>query len=144
MGQPAEKLEPIDGTSGGAIAKGNAEAEAKAKGENQSPDVQESMYDPKIIQLIADSEKQLQDIDDKRAELNATKAEVVAKLVAKGLNKDGVKAAIKYYRTAEEKRENFDLSYAVTRKALGVPMQDDLFNAAAMKQVENHQKSKQH
>ena len=139
MGQPAEKITPIDGTPDGAIAKDNAEAEGK------TPDEQlESMYDPKFIELIADSEKKLQDIDDKRAELNATKAEVMAKLVAKGMNKDGVKAAMKYYRTAEEKRENFDLSYALTRKALGVPMQDDLFNAAALRQVEAHQKDKQH
>jgi len=139
MGQPAEKTESIDGTSGGAIAQGNAEAEG-----TDVTEVQESMYDPKFIELIAASEKKLAGIDEKRAELNASKAEVMAKLVAKGMNKDGVKAAIKYYRTEEKDRENYDLSYAVTRKALGVPIQDDLFNAAALKQVDAHQKDKQH
>lgn len=108
----------------------------------ETKDAGDSLFDQDFLDLIAKTEQDLLEVDDSRAELNARKAAMMAKLVDKGLNKDAVKAAFKYFRTPEEKRERFDLSYQVVRKALGCPMQDDLFVAAAQKTVDNHQAGK--
>lgn len=136
MSQTADKVTPIDGTPKGELAKGMQE-DAPAK--EQEGD---SIFDQELLDLIAKSEKGLQKIDDKRAELNAEKAHITAKLVDKGLNKDALKAAFKYFRTPEEKREGFDLTYQFARQALGCPIQDDLFVAAVQRQVDQHQAGK--
>ena len=92
--------------------------------------------------MIREAEANLEVIDDERAELSARKAAIVANMVDKGLNKEAIKAAFKYFRTPEDKRERFDLSYQIARKALGCPVQDDLFVAAAQRQVDQHAASK--
>lgn len=102
----------------------------------------DSLYDEEFLQLIRDAHARLESIQDKRAELNADKAHIMAALIDKGLNKDAFKAARKYELTPEEKREGYDLSYQIARKALGVPVQDDLFVAAAEQQVKAHGKKK--
>lgn len=81
------------------------------------------------------------DIKDQRKALNDQLAAAKSGLIAKGFNGDAMEAAIKYANTAEEKRENFDLTYLYWRKALGHPVQDDLFVAALQERV-NTAKSK--
>lgn len=102
----------------------------------------DQLYDQDFLNVLKQAEAELADIDSKREELNASKANVMAQLVNFGLNKDAVKAAIKYFRTPEEKRDRFDLSYQLMRKALECPMQDDLFVAAAQKTVDKHKGAK--
>lgn len=139
------KVPAIDGTPNGDMAKAHAQQEAEAKGKDQPIGINnDSMFDEDLMSELRQAEKKLGDIDDARAELNAKKAEIVARLVNKGFNKDGVKAAFKYFRTPVEKRKHFDLSYAATRKALGCPIQDDLFVAAAQRAVDQHQAGKKH
>lgn len=75
------------------------------------------------------------EIKTAREKLNARKAAAVTELVDLGFNKDALDAALKYVNTAEEKRENFDLTYIYARQALGQPIQDDLFTAATQQQV---------
>ncbi len=85
----------------------------------------------KIIQF---AEKRSQVKADRKAlsdQLSAAKST----LIAMGFNGDAMEAAIKYSETEDDKRENFDLSYLVCRKALGHPVQDDLFVAAMREQV---------
>mgnify|MGYP000371465377 CR=1 FL=1 len=62
-------------------------------------------------------------------------------MIDDGFNKNALEAAIKYAKTPEEKRENWDLTYIYCRKALGAPIQDDLFMAATQQQVKTHQGS---
>ena len=113
------------------------------KQESEAPVLdKDQLYDQEFLQGLAEAEQKLLAIDNQRAELNAGKAEIMAKLINFGLNKDAVKAAIKYFRTPEDKRQHFDLSYQVMRKALNCPMQDDLFVAAAQKAVNKHQGKK--
>lgn len=135
-GSEAKPGVAIDGTPSGALATAHKE------GDGEQVQAGAPLFDQKFIDLLVSAEKKMQEIDDRRAELNASKAEVMAKLVNEGLNKDAVKAAIKYFRTPEDKRTNFDLSYAYARKAFGTPLQDDLFVASAQRQVDNYAKSK--
>lgn len=139
-----ETNEPIDDTKDGALAQAQrgANIQAPKPAGDSNVDLKDSLYDQEFLNELVEAEKDLAEIDDERAELNARKGEITARLVNKGLNKDAVNAAIKYFRTEEDKRQNFDLSYAITRKALGVPIQDDLFVAAAQRAVDKHGRKK--
>lgn len=79
-----------------------------------------------------------QTVDEVKKEREALSAKInaeKAKLIDDGFNKDALEAAIKYARTEEEKRKNFDMTYIYCRQALGHPIQDDLFVAAMQQQV---------
>lgn len=104
----------------------------------------DSLYDQDTLELIRKTNDELDRINDEREELNHAKGEAITKLKNKGIPIDAFKAARKYCKTEEEKRAGWDLAYQFCRKALGQPMQDDLFEAAARRQVEDHQAGKQH
>lgn len=102
--------------------------------ENQGDGI-ESIWDKGTLKKVADFCSLVGDIKNKRDALTAERAAGLAPLIAMGFNKDALEAAIKYAETDENKRENFDLSYLFARKAVGHPVQDDLFVAAAAQQV---------
>lgn len=104
----------------------------------------DNLYDEGTLELIRRTNEELDRIADEREELNHAKGEAIARLKNKGIPVDAFTAARKYIRTKEEKRAGWDLAYQFCRKALGEPLQDDLFEAAARRQVENHQADKQH
>ena len=95
----------------------------------------ESIWDESTLQAVVDFSNKLDEIQLQREELNASKAAAQAQLVNMGFNADALKAAISYAKTPEDKRQNFDLSYQYARRALGCPVQDDLFIAAMQQQV---------
>ena len=95
----------------------------------------ESIWDEDTLERVKNFATLTEDIENSRAALNAKLAAGKAVLVDEGFNKDALDAAIKYAKTPEEKRENFDLTYMYCRKALGIPVQDDLFVAAMQHQV---------
>ena len=99
------------------------------------PGEDESIWDEETLQRVRDFADLTADVKTSREALNAKLAAGKAGLVDDGFNKDALDAAIKYANTPEEKRENFDLTYMYSRKALGVPVQDDLFVAAMQQQV---------
>ena len=70
------------------------------------------------------------DIKKKRKALNDELAASKSKLVAIGMNADALKAAISYANTPEDERGTWDQTYLFARKALGCPIQEDLFMAA--------------
>ena len=109
---------------------------------NQSGDTVESIWDQGTLKKVSDFAELVGDVKNECSELNARLAAGKAALIAMGFNKDGLEAAIKYARTDEDKRENFDLSYLFCRKALGHPVQDDLFMAATQQQVKVEMKKK--
>lgn len=98
----------------------------------------DSSFDAEFLAELKDFEAKLADIDFERAALNSKKKDLTTSLINRGMNKEAIMAAIRYYRTVEEKREAFDLSYAIMRKALGVPIQDDLFVAFMQHSVDKH------
>jgi hypothetical protein len=55
--------------------------------------------------------------------------------VAIGFNNESLTAALSYANTPEKDRLNWDESYIFARKALGCPLQEDLFMAAMAETV---------
>ena len=102
-------------------------------------DLAASALDQKFLNKIAKAHDDLEQIKTQRDNLNTKKAEVITNLVDMGLDRKAVKAALAYVATPEDQRQLFDLSYAATRKALGVPIQDDLFVAQVERTVQAHQ-----
>jgi len=93
--------------------------------------------DEAFLQELRDAAAEMDSINDQRAELNATKKAIVERLQAQyGCNRHAMKAAIQYSKLPDDKRENFDLTYQVTRRALGAPVQADLFDAQLQKTTE--------
>lgn len=70
------------------------------------------------------------DVDKKRSALNNRIAAGKSTLVERGFPADAIAAALSYHRTPESKRHNWDMAYIFTRKALGCPIQGDMFDAA--------------
>lgn len=85
--------------------------------------------DPDFMDKLREGAEKIAVIQGKRKELNASIAEVMATFENDGLNRHAVKAAIKFVDMNETEQENYDLSYTVMRKALGQPVQGDLFEA---------------
>lgn len=139
MSQTAEKVTPIDGTPDGELARGmNTQS---PESEHDSPK-NDGIWDAKTEELLTEYFDFLDNLADKREELNASKAAKTAKLKDIGFNITAVLAAYRYSRLDDNKRENFDLSLLYARKVSGHPLQDDLFVAAAQKQVDMHQDQK--
>jgi hypothetical protein len=95
----------------------------------------ESIWDQGTMTRVQDFAKLVDEVGTAREALNAKLAAGKTGLIDDGFNKDALDAAIKYAKTPEEKRENWDLSYMYARKALNVPIQDDLFTHAMSQQV---------
>lgn len=94
-----------------------------------------SIWNKDTLRRVQEFAKLNDDVANERAELSARLAAGKQSLIAMGFNKDALKAAIKYKNTPEDKRELFDLTYMYCRRALDVPIQDDLFVAAMQQQV---------
>ena len=103
----------------------------------------QTIWDNNTLAKVTKFGDTMGEIQTARDALNTRKAAAVAELVDLGFNKDALVAAMKYVNTAEEKRENFDLTYIYARKAFGQPIQDDLFAAATRQQVEIAKRPKQ-
>lgn len=97
--------------------------------------VEQTIWDRNTMDKVKEFETTIAEIKTSREKLNARRAAAVTELIDLGFNKDALDAALKYVNTPEEKRENFDLTYIYARKAMGQPIQDDLFAAATQQQV---------
>jgi hypothetical protein len=82
--------------------------------------------DPSPAIVIAHSE--MVEVEEARAVLTAKANEIRATLEEKGINKKAFAAGRIYLKTAPEKREGWDYSYALVRKALDVPVAVGLFD----------------
>lgn len=109
----------------------------------QAPeDTIESTWDANTAAELAEFGAKVLDVQKKRKALNDELAAGKSSLVSKGFNADAIKAAIAYNKTSEDERANFDLSYIYTRRALGCPVQSDLFEQASLEQVVVEHKDK--
>lgn len=95
----------------------------------------ESTWDANTAAEVAEYGELVIDVEKQRKALNDKLSAGKSNLVSKGFNKDAIQAAVAYSKTAESERANFDLSYIYTRRALGCPVQSDLFEQASLDQV---------
>lgn len=142
VGPGSSNVKPIDGTRNGDLAKAQAAGEAQRNGADDSTEAEDKAvgpsFDPAFMQHVVAAQEKLYNIASRRSELNSEANAVIAGLEKYGLNKHAVRAAIKYHGMDPKQRETYDLSYAVARKALGQPLQDDLFVVAAQRAVDQH------
>lgn len=62
------------------------------------------------------------ELEEKRAEVNASLAEIRAKAEANGIPKKAFAAALSYYKQDPDKRAGFDNGYILAREAFGLPV----------------------
>lgn len=97
----------------------------------------------KLEKLIADSLKSLDQHEANRTEENAEMAAIREVLAAKGISKKALSAARTYMKLDPEDREGFDIAVALVRKVGGLPMQEDLFQAAERMAADNAGKAEE-
>lgn len=66
-----------------------------------------------------------------RRSINESIGAVRAELEAKGIPKKALDMAMQYMNMDPEKREGFDVAYAVVREAIGLHIANDLFTASS-------------
>jgi uncharacterized protein (UPF0335 family) len=96
--------------------------------------------DPGFMQRLRDGAEKIARIQGERKELSASIAEVMATFENEGLNRHAVKSAIKFTNMNETEQENYDLTYTIMRKALGKPVQGDLFEARVASELRDRAK----
>ena len=95
---------------------------------------------PEFMDALRDAADDLDGIVATRQELNDKAKAIFSSLASKySVNKDAMKAAMKYVELQDEKKENYDLTYQVMREALGDPVQKDLFTEKLKAEVADHQ-----
>lgn len=88
-------------------------------GDNLSPEV--------LMALCADQSAEMDKVDEQRALLNETANKIRAAIREKGIDTDAWNTARIHAKKDPDKRQIFDMSYQLTRKALGTEPQSDLF-----------------
>ena len=87
----------------------------------------------KIAAAIGNVRELKKDRQDTNAEIQAVREN----MNALGIPKAAFDMAMRYLEWDEDKREGFDIAYALVREAGGAPMQEDLFQAADRMAAEN-------
>lgn len=96
----------------------------------------------KLKASIADAINGVKRLKVERTDINAEIAELRANMETLGIPKKAFDMAMTYMNMDPDKREGFDIAYAIVREAGGLPMSDDLFAAAdrRMTQEEDNKK----
>lgn len=82
-----------------------------------------------LKQAIRDGVANIKQAKSDRTENNADISAIIESLEAKGIHRRALKIAMQYAEWDADTRAGFDVAYAVTREALGVPFEDGLFDA---------------
>ncbi len=82
------------------------------------------------MKKIQSAIKRVNEAKAKRTEVNEDIAAIRASLETLGIHKAAFDMALRYLSWEPEKRENFDVAYALVREAGGLPLQGDLFAEA--------------
>lgn len=78
---------------------------------------------------IADANRRVGEYEEDRKATNADISSIVENLEAKGIHRKAFKWARMYASWDAETRAGFDTAYSLVREALGVPYEDQLFDA---------------
>lgn len=109
-------------TSGGKAANGTLQAGAVASFLAQPSE--------EFLEALREYDVAMDEAQEARAEINARVKAVEEKLVVTyGVNKLALRAARAYSKINEKRQERWDLTYQVTRRAIGAPVQMELFGA---------------
>ena len=89
----------------------------------------ESLQDtPELRQEIVEAAQKIIDLQQQRKAINADIQSEYEKLDARGIVKAAFKTTIKDLKYDQEQRDRYDQALNIARKAVGIPIQADLFN----------------
>ena len=138
MAKP-EELDPKSQEAVGDILKtqqGENDNVTEIRGKEEEPKrLMGKDFDSKMVDMLVQGRKDLDDIVIQRAALTAKKNEVIARYSAKGLSPDAIVAAAKYCEKSDDAKRNYDVSYAFAREVFGEPVQVDLFEESLAAEI---------
>ena len=82
-----------------------------------------------LKKMIRDGVEGIKAAKEERSAQNSDISAIIENLEAKGIGRHALKAAMKYAEWDEDVRAGFDVAYALVRETLGVPFEDQLFDA---------------
>lgn len=109
---------------------GEEEIESIAN-EGDEPSLEETLKNQDITALEKEARQaveELTDLANQSSLINTKKEEVRARMETKGINRHALSAAVKVSKMDEEKLDGYDLSMIILRRAIGNPIQNDLFD----------------
>ena len=80
-----------------------------------------------IKKSIVAAVEEIIDLKKTRGGTNSEIAAIVERMEVLGINRHALRTAIRYYESNEAAREGFDIGYQLSREALGVAIQGDMF-----------------
>ena len=127
MGGNTEKA--LDGSVGGALDPGGVKKDT-ASNEEKAPTKEEQLRGQDVSELEAAAlvaVNQIKQLDVEASALNAKKEEIRQRMESKGINRHALAASVRISKMDEDKLDGYDLSLLILRRAIGNPMQPDLF-----------------
>lgn len=118
MARPAEQFD-IEGDQDGVETGGTAARDSSQE------DLQEK------LNRIEESFNRIDQLKNNRAEIQAEIQAAREQIVALGIPKKAFDMACAYSKMDEDQRKGFDTAYAIVRRAIGLPIQADLFEAGS-------------
>ena len=110
------------------------ETETEASNEEHKPTLQERLVEA-MQQGSSDIEEaalvavqDMIDLDKQSSAINSKKQEIRDRMETMGINRHALAAAVKVHKMDGDKMDGYDLSIAILRKAIGKPVQQDLFS----------------
>lgn len=83
------------------------------------------------MKKLQNAVSELKGLKEERSQLNADIQAIRERFAALGVPKAAADMAIRYSEWDVEKRQGFDVAYALMREVIGLPVQGDLFKAAS-------------
>ncbi len=83
-----------------------------------------------IISSCADAIQDIKQFETERSEINAEITSVREKLETMGISKKALAMAISVSKMTIDQMDGFDLAYSILRRAIAMPIQDELFDQA--------------
>lgn len=117
---------PLDGTVGGALDAGNErDPEDVNNNEPQGGNAVVPKPNADLNKKIAAAIEKIKTLRADRASINAEIAAVIANVEEMGVNRHAFRHALRYSDMSPEQRQGLDLSYALVRSAIQLPLQTD-------------------
>lgn len=94
--------------------------------ENEST-IPELVPSPELDQEIVEAVQAIVEYNQQRKEINANIQAVIERMEAKGIPRAAFKNTVRESEYTEDQRKAFDNAVVITRRAMGIPVQTDLF-----------------
>lgn len=119
------------GRTGGTSVGGNGAPPTDGQGPGPGHNVPVSAKDnPEVHAVIRQACAEMEECDDQAAEINAKKRAIREGLVNRGIPRESFALAYRAHKLSDEKRAGIDEGLVICRKALSMPIQPALFEAA--------------